>query len=200
MSIDKNIKVVLGGEIPSPTSRLPDNYQFSYMDFTKMEVIGTRKLPNSKQIKDIMNGKQAVIYAHTLSACGENGTFEGDDKFLPMLNSQDKEHYADSPSCFCTPYGTIIPQIIIPSYDKSYVDNGLIFGNDSTQGKKSEENGYNWIAEKITDNASGSMDFDKESSDVKAYGERCPHQDITNANSPRASSDVDGLFHERMYV
>lgn len=200
MSIDKNIKVVLGGEIPSPTSRLPDNYQFSYMDFTKMEVIGTRKLPNSKQIKDIMNGKQAVIYAHTLSACGENGTFEGEDKFLPMLNSQDKEHYADSPSCFCTPYGTIIPQIIIPSYDKSYVDNGLIFGNDSTQGKKSEENGYNWIAEKITDNASGSMDFNKESSDVKAYGERCPHQYITNANSPRASIDVDGLFHERMYV
>ena len=200
MGIDKNIKVVLGGSIPSPTSKQPDNYQFSYMDFTKMEIIGTKKLPKSKQIKDMLNGKQAMIYVHTLSACGEKGASEGEDKFLPMLNSQDMEHYADSPSCFCTLYGTIIPQIIVPSYDKSYVDNGLIFDGDETQGKKSAEDGYNWQAEKITDNATGSEDFYKDSSDVRAYGERWPHQYITNENSARASIDVNGLYHERMYV
>ncbi len=191
----KNIKIKKNGSIPEPTSADPENCQFSYLDFTKMEIIGTKTEPTAKDIKDIMNGKQMMIWVHPLSATSEKSSTES---YLPMLNDSDKNDYADLPSCICTPYGSMIPQIIVPSHNKNYTDNGLTFDGNTTQAKKHTE-GYNWSASKITDNALSSSDFSSESSDVRAYGERWPHKYITNENSARHSIDVNGLYHERKY-
>lgn len=112
------------------------NYQFSYLDFSQVQITEFKKDPGIAEdggeppIIDCMKGKNQLIYIHTIkmddlptSSSFSLGATE------TILSYNDAQKYKDLPCGIRTEQGTIIPQIIIPSDNYLGIENGLKFPN-----------------------------------------------------------------------
>ena len=197
-----NIKIVHEDSIPHH-SNYRRNCQFTYMEFKDVETVTFRRDPRENEtmkrhLKNVMKGKQSLIWMRTIGDIG--GLTSGD---TTIMSGADADKYAKLPCCFKTPYGTLVPQVVIPT--RNVVDNGLKYGGGIDAGgvtqKYKESGGYMWTAKPIdTSQLSGSTDLiDKVASSPLTYGERVPFfKCVTNEHSGKAAVD-NPVYAERHY-
>ena len=195
-----NIKIVPGDGIPHH-SNYRRNCQFTYMEFKDVETVTFRRDPRENEtmkrhLKNVMKGKQSLIWMRTIGDIG--GLTSGD---TTIMSGADADKYAKLPCCFKTPYGTLVPQVVIPT--RNVVDNGLKYGGGIDAGgvtqKYKESGGYMWTAKPIdTSQLSGSTELiSKVASSPLTYGERVPFfKCVTNEHSGKAAVD-NPVYAER---
>lgn len=164
----ENIMLIPGMNIPyHKNDRV--NYQFNHMEFKDMETYDFSHNPEEsdtgkKKLLDVMKDKQRLLWIRSIGDIG--GLTSDKENESSIMSATDAEKYAKLPCCFQTPYGTLVPQVIVPT--RNVIDNGLVFidanseeaqtgasqeeGSGTTnkgmeQAKK--EGGYNWYPVKI---------------------------------------------------
>lgn len=195
-----NIKLVPGTNIPYHEC-YRRNCQFNYMEFGNVEVVTMKSDPESSEtkknaLKKIMKGKQSIIYMHTIGKVG--GLTSGN---TTIMGSGDAEKYNELPCCIQTSYGTLVPQVIVPT--KNVVDNGLSYPNGvNVQISQSKKNGgYTWRATKLDkeDYNGDETALDNCINSQLTYGERVPmFKCVTNEHSGKSMVDKP-IFTTRKY-
>lgn len=201
MSELDNIKIVRGEPIPHH-----DNYRrncvFNYIEFKNVETTNFQHNPESSDtakdaLKKLMRGKQSLLWVHSI---GEVGGLNSSSQTI--MSNVDAEKYTNLQCCFQTPYGSLVPQVIVPT--RNVIDNGMEFpigiGNeDESQLKK--EGGYNWMPLKLNpDDYAGSLTLiDATISKPLTYGERVPlFKCVTNEFSSTRLLDHP-IYTKRVY-
>jgi len=202
-----NIKIVPGKNLPYHVNER-QNCQFNYIEFKDVESRQFSYNPEASEtgrekLMRHMKGKQALLWIRTI---GDTGGLGGDDHVGEILSPTDKEKYRDLPCCFQSPYGTLVPQVIVPT--RRVIDNGLVFPVEAssliTQSRK--EGGYDWTPELFVLNdfygegeaVNTEAFYDCAFSDI-TYGVRSPlYRCITNENSQNNMVDHD-IFATRKY-
>lgn len=199
----KNIKIVSGNPIPSHTT-YRTNCQFDYKEFKNMESFTFKNNPEANdtekaKLRKSMIGKQSILWIKNI---GRTGGLNDEDN--EIMSNKEKEAYADIPCCVLTPYGTLVPQVIVPT--KNVVDNGMSYATGITcqipQLPKSSNGGYVWKAEKLL-----ATDYSGNVDDINAcialqltYGERVPmFKCATNEHSGKKYVDSPA-FATRKYT
>ena len=195
MSAPDNIKIVPGENIPSHHV-YRTNAQFTYMEFDKMETM-TFKVNlelKHKQLKALMHGKQSILWVRTIGQTGG----------LPsaFLSNSALDAYQDMPCCVKTPYGSLVPQVIVPSHA---TENGMVYNDTPAIPQTSESvngSGYNWSALPIDRSGlSGNSDvIDQCLSKQVTYGEKLPvFSCVTNEFAGKTVIDTP-IYNTRRYT
>lgn len=198
-----NIKIVPGNPIPSHDA-YRTNCQFDYKEFKNMEVFTFKSDPESsltgkEKLRKAMTGKQSILWIKNIGQTG--GLSDGDTE---IMGNKEKADYNDVPCCVLTSYGTLVPQVIVPT--KNVVDNGMSYSDGITtqisQLPRSEKGGYVWKATKLSASEySGSPEKINECiSSQLTYGERVPmFKCATNEHSGKKYVD-NPAFTTRKYT
>lgn len=209
------VKLIDGQAIPSPDGN-QTNCSFIHIDFSEVECVNFSENPegneyNRQKLKTIMNGKNYLLWIRPIG--GKNGVGglkyrDKNNEEKSLLNNDEIASY-DGVACgIGTPYGTIIPQIIVPSNAYKGTENGIVIidenGNKNERHKSQYEGGYNWIPRKFSEQQAvqkgySSEDAKKIVNDIRTYGLKnteCKY--IYNYDSAKGKLD-DPVYNRRMY-
>ena len=148
------VKLIDGQAIPSPDGN-QTNCSFVHIDFSEVECVNFSENPegneyNRQKLKTIMNGKNYLLWIRPIG--GKNGVGglkyrDKNNEEKSLLNNDEIASY-DGVACgIGTPYGTIIPQIIVPSNAYKGTENGIVItdenSNKNERHKSQYDGGYN---------------------------------------------------------
>jgi len=208
------VKLVPGNQIPLPEGN-QTNCTFVHIDFSQVECMNFSENPEGsersiRELKTIMRGKNCLLWIRPIG--GKNGVgglkyrdSEGNERSL--LNASEISSY-DGVACgIGTPYGTIIPQIIVPSKEYAGTENGMVMEtpNGIDERYKSQyPGGYNWIPRKFTEEQAtqkgySGEDANKIINDIHTYGRKNEeYKYIYNYDSAKGKLDTP-IYNRRIY-
>lgn len=210
-SVSGNIKVVNTGSIPKP-STFDEECNFKYLDFSQCEWYekSTNPEQDDKHIKKLlkaMKGKQSMLWVMPIGKLGGYKGKSGTDPIRIMTDEEASERYSKQPCCMKTSYGSLIPQILMPTDTKIYHNElkyELAQKEDYTYPSGDRIDGYRW---RIKNN------IDKNYSDINTVGsegyKKCNRYGVTNISlecvdnmatcEPSLNAKQGGAFLKRAY-
>ena len=137
-----NFRIVSGEALPS-AGGTRTSHQFSYIDFTKVEVLYVDKSwedeDKAEKLWKIVENNPAIIVIETIGNLG--GLGHGNEGLLTdIMDANEAAKYSNVPCAVQTPIGSIIPQIIVPGKSWLGYQNGMLYGTYSEAGFPTETN------------------------------------------------------------
>ena len=217
--VSENIKIVPGSKIPKPDT-FDEECFFKYVEFNQCEWYNKRSNPESSDARKaklalFMRGKQSCLWVQTIGRVGglnteSTGDEGGNNAPQPseILDDIDKEDYRKITCCMKTPYGTLIPQIIVPTIEELYENRlkyEVAFNQDVKFTEEQKTDGYTWRLTKDIDkfyttdiNDINSIGY-KKSDRYGVADELLQCVDCSRTSEPQNEANPDGIFLSRGY-